>query len=185
MTTMTSPPEVRTEAEQAADAPSGITRRREVPETGRVRRAATRRRAVRTGRTATGQATARVVSGATDRVATTRTVRPAERRTAAPVPGRAAGRRTTTAPRAPFAVLVVGMLGGALVGLVLLNTVLAQQAFTLNRVQQENQRLDERKQALQEDIARENSPQVLYAKARRLGMRDADRPVFVDPGHGR
>lgn len=170
MTIMTSPPEVRTRAEEAADAPSGGTRRRELSESGRVRLASVPRRTVRTGR-----------------VATTRTVRPPERRAAAPVrrPGRTAERRPATAPRAPFAVLVIGMLGGALVGLVLLNTVLAQQAFTLHGLQQENQRLGERKQALQEDVARETDPEVLHAKARRLGMRDAERPAFVDPRHGR
>lgn len=170
MTTMTSPPEVCIQAEEAADAPAGVTRRREVSKPGRARRASAPRRGVRTGR-----------------VATTRTVRPPERRAAAPVrrPGRTAEGRPATAPRAPFAVLVMGVLGGALVGLVLLNTVLAQQAFTLHGLQQKNQRLDERKQALQEDIARETDPKVLHAKALRLGMRDADRPVFIDPGRGR
>jgi hypothetical protein len=79
----------------------------------------------------------------------------------------------TTAPQAPFALLIVGLLGGALVSLLLLNTVLEQQAFTRSELQRENQRLAERKHALQEDIAREDAPAVLHAKARRLGMRDA------------
>ena len=69
--------------------------------------------------------------------------------------------------------LVVGLLGGALVSLLLLNTVLAQDAFTLSELQRSNQQLNERKQALQEDIARESSPAVLHAKARGLGMVDA------------
>jgi hypothetical protein len=102
-----------------------------------------------------------------------------ERRPVRPV--RPVGRRTTTAPQAPFAVLVVGLLGGALVGLLLLNTALAQQAFTRSELQRENQRLDERKQALQQDIAREDTPQVLHAKARRLGMRDTNGPPLINP----
>jgi hypothetical protein len=89
---------------------------------------------------------------------------------------------TTAAPQAPFAVLVVGLLGGALVGLLLLNTALAQQAFTRSELQRENQRLDERKQGLQEDIARESGPEILHAKARHLGMRDAGQPGSSDPG---
>jgi hypothetical protein len=89
---------------------------------------------------------------------------------------------TTSAPQAPFAVLVVGLLGGALVGLLLLNTALAQQAFTRSELQRENQRLDERKQGLQEDIAREGGPEILHAKARSLGMRDAGQPGSVVPG---
>jgi hypothetical protein len=148
MKTMTSPPEVRTRAAEATDAPSGITRRRAVRSTGTVRRPAARTGTARTG---------------TTRTATTRT-------------------GTTAAPQAPFAVLVVGLLGGALVGLLLLNTALAQQAFTRSELQRENQRLDERKQGLQADIARENGPEVLHAKARSLGMRDAGRPASIDPG---
>jgi hypothetical protein len=93
-----------------------------------------------------------------------------------PAPRATAPRTTaprTTAPQGPFAALVVGLLGGALAGLLLLNTALAQQAFTRSELQRENQRLDERRQALQMDIAREDGPEVLHAKARRLGMRDA------------
>jgi len=150
MKTMTSPPEVRTRAAEATDAPSGTTRRRAVRPPDTIRRPA-----ARTG---------------------TPTTAPARR------PVRAVGRRATTAPQAPFAVLVVGLLGGALVGLLLLNTALAQQAFTRSELQRENQRLDERRQGLQADIARESGPEVLHAKARSLGMRDAGRPESIDPG---
>ena len=131
MKTMTSPPEVRTRAAEATDAPTEITRRR-----------------------------------ATTPAPPRRPVRTVERRAA-------------TAPRAPFAVLVVGLLGGALVSLVLLNTVLAQQAFTRSELRRENQRLDEREQGLREDIAREDGPEILHAKARRLGMRDAEPGALV------
>jgi hypothetical protein len=150
MKTMTSPPEVRTRAAEATDAPSGITRRRAVRTPDTIRRPA-----ARTG---------------------TPTTAPTRR------PVRTVERRATTAPQAPFAVLVVGLLGGALVGLLLLNTSLAQQSFTRSELQRENQRLDERKQKLQEEIARESAPEVLHAKARRLGMRDAGQPVSVGPG---
>lgn len=120
---------------------------------------------------------------------TTAPTRAARTGTAAPrtvqAPARPAERHATAAPRAPFALLVVGLLGGALVGLLLLNTVLAQQSFTRSDLRQENQRLEERKQALQEDIARESSPEVLHEKARRLGMRDSGDPAATDPGAGR
>ena len=159
MKTMTSPPEVRTRAAEATGAPSGITRWRAVPPSDTTRRTA--------ARTATPAAPATRADRATG---------PARR------PVRTADRRATTAPQAPFAVLVVGLLGGALVGLLLLNTALAQQSFTRSELQRENQRLDERSQALQEDIARESAPEVLHAKARRLGMRDAGRPASMGPG---
>lgn len=131
MTTMTSPPEVRTRAAEATDAPTKITRRRSTMP-------APPRRPVRT-----------------------------------------VERRAGTAPQAPFAVLVVGLLGGALVSLLLLNTVLAQQAFTRSELRRENQRLDEREQGLREGIAREDGPEVLHAKALRLGMRDAEPGALV------
>jgi hypothetical protein len=102
-----------------------------------------------------------------------------------PPPQPAPTRRLATPPRAPFVLLVCGLLGGALVSLLLLNTVLAQDAFTLSELQRGNQQLSERKQALQEDISRENSPAVLHSKARGLGMVDGQRPAFIDPRTGR
>jgi hypothetical protein len=113
------------------------------------------------------------------------TERPARRPAAHKPPARPAPRRSATPPRAPFVLLVVGLLGGALVSLLLLNTVLAQDAFTLTELQRGNQQLSERRQALQEDINRENSPAVLHAKARGLGMVDGQRPAFIDPRTGR
>jgi hypothetical protein len=96
-----------------------------------------------------------------------------------------APRRSAAPPRAPFVLVVVGLLGGALVSLLLLNTVLAQDAFTLSELQRGNQQLSERKQALQEDINRENTPAVLHSKARGLGMVDSKRPAFIDARTGR
>jgi hypothetical protein len=101
-----------------------------------------------------------------------------------PPPKAAPARRSATPPRAPFVLLVCGLLGGALVSLLLLNTVLAQDAFTLSELQRGNQQLNERKQALQEDISREGSPAVLHAKARGLGMVDGRSPAFIDPRTG-
>lgn len=119
--------------------------------------------------------------------AATHTIRVPERRATGPArrPVRTVERRATTAPKAPFALLIVGLLGGALVSLVLLNTVLAQQAFTSSELQRDNQRLGEREQALRQEIARESSPEVLHAKARALGMRDAGSPAYIDPHTGR
>lgn len=115
-----------------------------------------------------------------------RTIEHPARRSATRKPqARPAPRRSVTPPRAPFVLLVVGLLGGTLVSLLLLNTVLAQDAFTLTELQRSNQQLNERKQALEEDITRENSPAVLHAKARGLGMVDGQRPAFIDPRTGR
>lgn len=96
------------------------------------------------------------------------------RRAAVAVPSAAAA-----APRTPFVLLIVGLLGGALVSLLLLNTVLAEDAFTLSELQRNNKQLTQRQQALEEEIAREDSPDVLAGKARALGMVPARQPAFV------
>ena len=140
--------------------------------------------ASKTGASKTGAAKRATAAGT--RAATT--TKPRVRRPAAPrkpPPKVAPARRSATSPRAPFVLLVVGLLGGALVSLLLLNTVLAQDAFTLSELQRGNQQLSERKQALQEDNNRENSPSVLHSKARSLGMVDGQRPAFIDPRTGR
>jgi hypothetical protein len=88
-------------------------------------------------------------------------------------------------PRAPFVLLVVGLLGGALVSLLLLNTVLAEDAFTLTKLQRGNKQLNQQRQALEEEIAREESPARLAQKAKALGMVQPSRPAFVDARNGR
>ncbi|WP_067631128.1 hypothetical protein [Actinomadura latina] len=89
------------------------------------------------------------------------------------------------APRTPFVLLIVGLLGGALVSLLLLNTVLAQDAFTLTRLQQSNKQLEQQRQSLEEENAREGSPAGLSRKAKALGMKEAEDPAFFDTETGR
>ncbi|WP_207947280.1 hypothetical protein [Actinomadura sp. 7K507] len=97
----------------------------------------------------------------------------------------AAARRTQAPPRTPFVLLIVGLLGGALVSLLLLNTVLAQDAFTLTRLQQSNKQLEQQRQAYEEQNARESSPEELSNKAKALGMKKAEDPAFFATGSGR
>jgi hypothetical protein len=66
-----------------------------------------------------------------------------------------------------------------------LNTVLAQDAFTLTELQQSNNLLTQQRQALQEQIAREEAPERLAQKAKALGMIQPVRPAFVDARTGR
>ncbi|NVI90854.1 hypothetical protein [Actinomadura sp. BRA 177] len=111
-------------------------------------------------------------------------VKKARSTTAAAVRARqAAGRRA--APRAPFVLLIIGLLGGALVSLLLLNTVLAKDAFTLTRLQQGNKQLEQQRQALEEENAREGSPASLGKKAEALGMKKAKDPAFFYTETGR
>jgi hypothetical protein len=194
MTITTPPGETRTRRTRRGDDDAAAPpRRRTPPPKAREDREDTvadgtvKTRPAKTGASRTGAAK----TGAAERPTATRattTTKPRVRKPVAPrkpPPKAAPARRSATPPRAPFVLLVVGLLGGALVSLLLLNTVLAQDAFTLSELQRGNQQLSERKQALQEDINRENSPSVLHSKARSLRMVDGQRPAFIDPRTGR
>ncbi|MFB4307728.1 hypothetical protein [Actinomadura sp. GTD37] len=134
--------------------------------------------------------TVKPASKTTVKTASKSTVKTASKGTAAKPAARKSARARPAAvqraaPRTPFVLLIVGLLGGALVSLLLLNTVLAQDAFTLTRLQQSNKRLEQQRQAYEEDIAREGSPAGLSQKARALGMKEAEDPAFFDPDTGR
>jgi hypothetical protein len=84
-----------------------------------------------------------------------------------------------THPKAPFVVLVLALLGGGLIGLLLLNTTLAQGAFTLRDLQRTGVLLSERQQALAQQLADEQEPAALARRARALGMVSGGAPAFV------
>jgi hypothetical protein len=180
MTITTPQEETRTRRTRRGDDAAPPRRRTPPPKAREDREDAVADGTVKTRPARTGAAKRATAAGTT--------TKPRVRKPAAPrkpPPKVAPARRSATPPRAPFVLLVVGLLGGALVSLLLLNTVLAQDAFTLSELQRGNQQLSERKQALQEDINRENSPSVLHSKARGLGMVDGQRPAFIDPRTGR
>ncbi|GAA0954554.1 hypothetical protein [Actinocorallia libanotica] len=97
-----------------------------------------------------------------------------------PRPRPSAGR-----PRAPFVLLNLCLLGGALVSLLVLNTVLARDAYTLSALERSERRLTQQKQTLIEEIAREEAPRRLALKARNQGMVQPSELAFVDPDNGR
>ena len=135
-----------------------------------------RRPAERTTERTAGRTTGRMAGRTTGRMAGRTTGRTAG------VAGRPA--RAAAPPRMPFVLLLVGLLGGALVSLLLLNTTLARDAFTLTELQRGNQQLLQQRQALQEEIAKEESPARFGQKAKALGMREPRQPAFVDAQTG-
>jgi hypothetical protein len=94
--------------------------------------------------------------------------------------GTGAPARRPAPPRTPFLLLICGLMGGALVSLLLLNTVLAEDAFTLTRLQQNNRLLGQQRQALEVELAREESPERLAQRAEALGMQRPTRLAFID-----
>jgi len=85
----------------------------------------------------------------------------------------------TRPARAPFVLLVLTLLGGGLVGLLMLNTLLAQDAFVLHDLQAQTAALADREQALQQEVALAASPQRLAAVAGALGMVPSGNPAFL------
>ncbi len=72
--------------------------------------------------------------------------------------------------RAPFVLAVLTLLAGGLIGLLLLNTVLAQDAFRLHDLQRTTALLTDSEQELQQELALAQSPAELARRATALGM---------------
>ncbi|HXZ73697.1 MAG TPA: septum formation initiator family protein [Streptosporangiaceae bacterium] len=123
-------------------------------------------------------------------------VRPAppQTRPAGPPRGRASSARrgpdaaaaaAARASRTPFVFLVVGLLGGGLLCLLLINTILDTGSYQITQLQQENVTLAQQTQELQARIAQQQSPAVLAEKARQLGMEEPGLLHFLDLSKGK
>ncbi|NYE48626.1 hypothetical protein HDA32_003746 [Spinactinospora alkalitolerans] len=88
------------------------------------------------------------------------------------------------APRVPFVLLILALLGGAMICLLALRTVLTEDTFTASRLLQENSELSDREQALRERVLHAESPEVLEERARELGMEPGRAPYLIDPETG-
>jgi hypothetical protein len=87
--------------------------------------------------------------------------------------------------RTPFVFLVVGLLGGGLLCLLLINTILDTGSYQITQLQQENVTLAQQTQEFQAQIAQEESPTVLAGKARQLGMEEPGLLHFLDLRKGK
>ena len=95
------------------------------------------------------------------------------------------GQRTAPESRTRFVFLIVGLLGGGLLCLLMINTVLAAGAFRITALQQGNVPLAQRVQALQAQVAAEESPYSLAQRAAALGMVVQPRLHFLNLSTGR
>ncbi len=87
--------------------------------------------------------------------------------------------------RTPFVFLVVGLLGGGLLCLLLINTILDTGSYQITQLQQQNVTLAQQTQELQAQVAREESPSVLAGRARKLGMGEPSLLHFLNLRKGR
>ncbi len=95
----------------------------------------------------------------------------------APAPGKKAKPLT-------FAVILAGLLVSGSLVLLMINTLLAQDAFVLHHLQQKVTSLTAEEQAVTSLTERESSPQSLAAKATSLGMVPGQTPVFLNLSTG-
>ena len=81
--------------------------------------------------------------------------------------------------------LLVGLLGGGLICLLLINTTLAQNSFQITQMQQKNAAITQQQQILQQETTQEQAPASIAARAEKLGMRPVGRLRFIDLKNGR
>jgi len=84
-----------------------------------------------------------------------------------------------------LALLCVVLLGCGLLALLLLNISIGKGAYTLTGLQTQQRQLQERKQALAEQVEGESAPQALASTAEKLGMVAAPHTAFVRLPDGR
>lgn len=87
--------------------------------------------------------------------------------------------------RAGLVLGCLGLLAGGLIGLLLLNVNLERGAYQLRSEQAEAARLQEQRQALQEQIAALQAPQNLAAAAEELGMVRNPNAAFIRSPDGK
>lgn len=100
------------------------------------------------------------------RTASTRTTR---LRVAPPAP--------ISVPRAPFATLVVALVVGGVLGILLVNTKINENAIRLSHLQKEQTTLNLQQQQLNQQITEAKAPGNLREAARKLGL------VELEPGY--
>ena len=81
--------------------------------------------------------------------------------------------------RGPFVAAVLAVLAAGLLGLLLLNTVLAQGSFHLHALQVQGKQLADQEQDLQHDVDTLQAPAALAAQAQAQGMVPGGPPVFL------
>jgi len=89
--------------------------------------------------------------------------------------------RAERASRGMFALIVTGLLIVGMVVILVINTTIAQGAFTVSELQAQQATLTQQEQELSRAIADAAAPEALEQKARAMGMVPSESPVFLNP----
>jgi hypothetical protein len=93
--------------------------------------------------------------------------------------------RRSQAAKTPFAIVLVVLLVGGLLGLLLLNTLVAQDSFTLHDLAKQSRDLQLREQQLAGQVEDAQAPGRLADRATRMGMVPGGPPAFLRLPDGR
>ena len=85
----------------------------------------------------------------------------------------------------PFVLLVLGLLGGGMVCLLVVNTTLGATSFRLSQLQSENEKLALQERTLQGRIQNEQAPDEIAKRAYQLGLRPEANATILDLRTGR
>jgi cell division septal protein FtsQ len=86
------------------------------------------------------------------------------------------------ASRKYFAIFVTSVSIGGFLALLGVNTLLAQDAFTLNNLKIEAKLVADKRDAINRQIDAHSAPNSLAQKAEALGMKPSETPIFLNLG---
>jgi hypothetical protein len=81
--------------------------------------------------------------------------------------------------------LILAVVVAGVMGILVLNTKINENAFRLADLHSKQSQLDEQEQQLNQQLANDRSPNSLYAAARRLGLVPAGTPAYLQLPDGR
>jgi hypothetical protein len=87
-------------------------------------------------------------------------------------------------PRAPFVAFVLVVVVAGVLGILVLNTKINENAFTLSHLQDQQSTLDQQEQQLDQHLAVLEAPNSLAAAARRLGLIWSGTPAYLPLPNG-
>jgi hypothetical protein len=97
-----------------------------------------------------------------------------------PRAGLARERQRYRQQRMPFILLLVGLLGGALVSLLVISTTLDEGSYHINNLTSENDALYKDEQTLLNEVNQERNPAVIASEAAGLGLRPQKDERFIN-----
>jgi len=84
------------------------------------------------------------------------------------------------ASRKSFAIFVTSVSVAGFMVLLGVNTLLAQDAFTLSKLKLEAKLVADQRDAINRQIDAQSTPDALAAKAQALGMKPSETPIFLN-----